>query len=192
MRSRVCVFCGSSTGNDPSYAASARVLGRLLASRGLTLVYGGSHLGLMGELADACLANRGVVIGVVPQLLVNKEVAHRGLTELRVVASMHERKAVMAGLADVFVALPGGYGTLDELCEVLTWNQIGLQHKPTGLLNVNGYYDGLLALLDQAVRSGLLRQEHREMLHSGTDVEALLDEVLQAEVPERSKWADRP
>ncbi len=151
----VCVFCGSSFGASPVYATAARALGSLLAARGSTLVYGGSRVGLMGAVADAALAAGGKVIGVIPQSLVLKEVAHSGLTELRVVDSMHERKAMMADLSGGFIALPRGFGTFEEFCEVLTWAQLGLHRKPCALLNVNGYFDDLLRLFDHGV------EEHR-------------------------------
>src|ERR1051326_9078958 len=141
---RVCVFCGSRPGTRPVYAAVARAMGRSLASRGIGLVYGGGCVGLMGELADTIMANGGEVIGVIPRALVSREVAHRGITELMIVRSMHDRKSRMADLADGFIALPGGYGTFEEFCEVLTWAQLGLHRKPCGVLNVEGYYNSLL------------------------------------------------
>ena len=177
MLKRICVFCGSSAGVHSLYAEAAQAVGRLLCRRGIELVYGGGNVGLMGVLADACLAGGSQVIGVIPQALVEGEVAHLGLTELRVVKSMHERKAVMAELSDAFVALPGGYGTWEELFEMLTWTQLGLQRKPCGLLNVNGYYDPLLELADQAVSEGFLRGANRELLLSDDDAERLLDRL---------------
>jgi uncharacterized protein (TIGR00730 family) len=174
MRS-ICVFCGSSAGRRPAYAAAARELASQLARQGLTLVYGGGNIGLMGLLADAMLAAGGRVIGVIPQGLVVREVAHHGVTELHVVGSMHERKALMAELSDAFVALPGGIGTLEELCEVLTWGQLGIHSKPVGLFNVDGYFDPLIALLDHAVAEGFMQANHRRMLLADTDVAALLD-----------------
>src|SRR6185295_7532799 len=150
---RVCVFCGSSPGADPGFGAIAERLGTVLAARELCLVYGGASVGLMGRLADAALAAGGEVIGVIPRSLVDLEVAHGGLSDLRVVTTMHERKAVMADLADAFIALPGGIGTLDELFEVLTWAQLGLHSKPIGLLDHNRYFRPLLDFLDQAVTS---------------------------------------
>jgi uncharacterized protein (TIGR00730 family) len=159
------------------YTEAARAVGRLLCRRGVELVYGGGNVGLMGVLADACLAEGGRVIGVIPQALVDKEVAHQGLTELRVVSSMHERKAAMAELSDAFAALPGGYGTWEELFEMLTWTQLGIQRKPCGLLNVNGYYDPLLELADQAVSEGFLREVNRELLLSDDEPERLLDRL---------------
>lgn len=177
MLKRICVFCGSSSGVNALYTEAAQAVGRLLCRRGVELVYGGGNVGLMGVLADACLAEGGRVIGVIPQALVDREVAHRGLTELRVVSSMHERKAVMAELSDAFAALPGGYGTWEELFEMLTWTQLGIQRKPCGLLNVNGYYDPLLELADQAVSEGFLREVNRELLLSDDEPERLLDRL---------------
>jgi len=188
---RVCVFCGSSLGTQPAYAQAADDLGRLLAERGLDLVYGGGNLGLMGRIADACLRQGGRVIGVMPRALVEKEVAHTGLTEFRVVESMHERKALMADLADAFVALPGGYGTWDELCEVLTWSQLGLQRKACAVLNVSGYYDPLLAMADRAVQEGFLRSVHRELLLAETDPAPLLDRLADYTAPVVDKWIGR-
>jgi uncharacterized protein (TIGR00730 family) len=172
---RICVYAGSNPGADPAYAEAAADLARLLARRGIGVVYGGAHRGLMGILADAALEAGGEVIGVMPQALVDREIAHTGLTELHVVASMHERKALMAELADGFVALPGGAGTLEELIEIYTWSQLGLHAKPRGALNVNGYYDALAALLDHAVQEGFLREQHRGALHIAPTTEELLD-----------------
>jgi uncharacterized protein (TIGR00730 family) len=154
-------------------------LGELLAAQGLGLVYGGGHIGLMGVLADAVLQGGGDVIGVIPQSLVDKELAHAGLTELRVVATMHQRKALMADLADGFIALPGGFGTADELFEILTWAQLGLHAKPIGLVNVEGYFDQLLAWLDHMVQEQLVRPEHRRLLLHAKDADRLLELVLQ-------------
>jgi len=181
MLKRVGVFCGSSSGVNALYTEAARAVGRLLCRRGVELVYGGGNVGLMGVLADACLAEGGRVIGVIPQALVDKEVAHQGLTELRVVSSMHERKAAMAELSDAFAALPGGYGTWEELFEMLTWTQLGIQRKACGLLNVNGYYDPLLELADQAVSEGFLREANRELLLSDDEPERLLDRLSRLE-----------
>jgi uncharacterized protein (TIGR00730 family) len=163
MRS-VCVFCGSGFGKRQAYTDAAAELGRLFASAGVRLVYGGSHAGLMGVVADACLAARGEVVGVIPRSMVEREIAHLGLTELRIVGSMHKRKALMAELSDGFIAMPGGFGTFDELFEILTWRQIGIHNKPVGLLNVEGYFDPLLALADHAVDEGFLRAGHRSGL----------------------------
>ena len=191
MLQRICVFCGSSSGTREIYAESARVVGRLLGQRGIELVYGGGRVGLMGVVADACLAAGGRVTGVIPQLLVDKELAHHGLTELHVVQTMHERKALMADLAGAFLALPGGYGTWDELCEVLTWSQIGIQSKASALLNVNGYYDPLLAMADRAVSEGFLRAIGRELLLTDTDPARIIDRLQSYEAPVADNWMDR-
>jgi uncharacterized protein (TIGR00730 family) len=188
---RICVYSGSSSGARNEYADVARDLGRALADRGIGLVYGGAHVGLMGTLADSVLGAGGDVIGVIPQSLVDKEVAHSGLPDLRIVNSMHERKALMADLSDAFVALPGGWGTLEELFETVTWGQLGLHRKPCGLLNVAGYFDGLLAFVDHAVREGFLRQAHADALLVADSPAALLaafDEYRPASV---AKWIDR-
>jgi uncharacterized protein (TIGR00730 family) len=187
----VCVFCGSSPGASPYYLAAARALGAALARRGLGLVYGGASVGLMGAVADAALAAGGEVTGVIPGALEAKELAHRGLTRLEVVGSMHERKARMAELAGAFVALPGGMGTLEELAEILTWAQLGLHRKAVGVLDVAGYWRPLLAFLDHAVEERFLRDEHRRMLLSAEEPDALLD-ALAAYVPTvQEKWIDR-
>jgi uncharacterized protein (TIGR00730 family) len=159
----ICVFCGSAAGQRPEYAEAAADFGRLLAERGIRVVYGAGNVGLMGVLADAALAAGGQVIGVIPQMLVDRELAHPGI-DLRIVSSMHERKALMAELAEAFVALPGGLGTYEELCEVLTWGQLGIHAKPAGCLNVAGYFDPLLHMLDHAVAEGFLRPEQRKLL----------------------------
>jgi uncharacterized protein (TIGR00730 family) len=188
---RLCVFCGSSAGGRTIYADAAQRLGKAMAARGLAVVYGGGHIGLMGILADCVLDRGGSVIGVIPQSLVDKELAHEHLSELRVVLTMHQRKAQMADLADGFLALPGAFGTADELFEILTWAQLGLHAKPIGLLNVAGYFDPLLAWLDHAVREGFLRSAHRRLLLEKEDPERLLDRLEQyrpaGEVP---KWID--
>ncbi|MCU1352914.1 MAG: putative lysine decarboxylase [Acidimicrobiales bacterium] len=187
---RLCVFCGSSRGADPAYAAAARDLGEELVARDLGLVYGGGHVGLMGQVADAVMAAGGEVIGVIPQHLVDLEVGHTAITDLRVVSSMHERKKLMADLSGAFVALPGGVGTFEELFEMLTWTQLGIHAKPVGLLDVAGYYAPLLAFLDHAVQEGFIRPQHRSMLHHGTDPHLLLD-VLSGWQPDRvEKWVD--
>jgi uncharacterized protein (TIGR00730 family) len=173
----VCVFCGSAMGADPRFAACAAGLGALLASRGITLVYGGATVGLMGVVADAVLAGGGRVIGVIPRALAEKEIAHRGLTELSVVSTMHERKALMASKADAFVAMPGGLGTLDELFEITTWAQLGLHDKPVGVLDPSGYYDGLFAFLARAEADGLVRPTHRALLAREPDPARLLDRL---------------
>jgi uncharacterized protein (TIGR00730 family) len=188
---RVCVFTGSSPGAQPAYAEAAAELGRTLAGRGLELVYGGSHLGLMGVLADAVLTAGGRVQGVIPEGMVRREVAHEGLTQLHVVRSMHERKALMADLADAFVALPGGLGTLEELAEVLTWAQLGLHEKPCGLLDVAGYWEGLLAFLDHTVAERFVRPEHRALLIADRTPGSLLDRLATWQAPALEKWLDR-
>ncbi|MEQ1882658.1 MAG: TIGR00730 family Rossman fold protein [Burkholderiales bacterium] len=171
---RICVFCGSSSGARPGYATTARELGKLLAGRNIGLVYGGGSVGLMGILADATLAAGGEVIGVIPQSLADREVAHHGLTELRIVETMHERKAVMADLADAFIAMPGGFGTLDEFFEILTWAQLGIHAKPCGLLNVERYFDSLLEFLDHTVDERLLKPAHRQFILVENDAKELL------------------
>lgn len=178
MLRRICVFCGASSGNRPAYVAAAKRVGRELAERGIGLVYGGGNIGLMGTLADACLEAGGYVIGVIPQALVAKEVAHKRLSDLRIVASMHERKAMMAELSDAFIAMPGGFGTFEELFEVVTWAQLGLHVKPCALLNVDGYYDPLIALIDHAVKEDFITSTHRQLLLSGTDAHQLLDRLV--------------
>jgi uncharacterized protein (TIGR00730 family) len=188
---RVAVFTGSNPGSRPEYLEAARALGDTLARRGLTLVYGGARVGLMGALADAALAAGGPVTGVMPEALVAKEVAHAGLSELHVVRSMHERKALMADLADAFVAMPGGWGTLDELFEILTWAQLGLHRKPCAVLNVRGYFDPLLAFLDHSVREGFVRDEHRAMLLVAASAAELLDRLGEARPPVVEKWITR-
>jgi uncharacterized protein (TIGR00730 family) len=189
---RICVFCGSSFGSRPAYREAAETVGRLLCRRGIELVYGGGNVGLMGAMADACLDGGGRVIGVIPQALFDKEVAHLGLTELRVVNSMHERKALMADLSDAFLALPGGYGTWDEFCEVLTWSQLGIQRKACALLNVNGYYDPFLEFADRAVSEGFLKDVNRELMLSYDDPARLLDRLGSYSVPVVDKWIGRP
>jgi uncharacterized protein (TIGR00730 family) len=174
---RVCVFCGSSAGARPEYAAAARTFGQLLGERQIGLVYGGASVGLMRVLADATLAAGGEVIGVMPRAMVEREIAHTGLTDLRIVASMHERKATMAELSDAFVALPGGLGTLEELFEVWTWAQLGLHRKPVALLDVAEFYQPLAAFLDHAVNEHFIRIVNRSMLLTETDPGSLLDQL---------------
>jgi hypothetical protein len=185
---RVCVFCGSSAGIRPVYREAAVELGRTLARAGIGVVYGGSHVGLMGAVADAAIAAGGHVIGVIPESMAAREIAHRGLPDLRVVATMHERKALMADLSDAFVALPGGFGTLDEFCEALTWSQLGIHKKPCGLLNLEGYYDPLLALFDHAVREGLLKPENRALVLADGRVAGLLGRLAEWDAPVVDKW----
>lgn len=189
--SSCCVFCGSSPGARPAYREAARQLGEELARRGIRLVYGGASVGLMGELADAVLDGGGDVVGVIPEPLVAMEVAHQGLPELRVVASMHARKSVMAELADAFVSLPGGLGTLEEMLEILTWAQLGSHRKPCGVLNVAGYFDPLLALLDHAVEERFLKPVHRELLLVAETADRLLDRFASWRPVPVDKWLDR-
>jgi uncharacterized protein (TIGR00730 family) len=188
---RVCVFSGSSPGAHPDYLRAAQELGRALADQDVGLVYGGASVGLMGALADAMLDAGGEATGVIPQALVEREIAHPGLSDLRVVGSMHERKALMAELADGFVALPGGMGTLEELFEVYTWTQLGLHSKPLGLLDVRSYFVKLVAFLDHAVEERFLTVEHREMLVVEQRAEALLEAFRRWRPPLRTKWIDR-
>ena len=189
----ICVFCGSNAGNQPIYRSEAEKLGRLLAARGIELVYGGGNVGLMGAVADACLEAGGTVVGVIPQALMGKEVAgrpvdHRTLTRLEVVDSMHTRKARMAELAEGFIALPGGFGTFEEFCEILTWGQLGFHAKPMGLLNVNGFYDPLLAMFYRAVADGFLRLQNRAMALADSDIEGLLAAMAAYRAEPVSKW----
>ena len=184
----VCVFCGSNAGSSPVYADAARALVDELARRGMGLVYGGGRVGLMGVIADAGLAAGIPVIGVIPESLLALEVGHRGLSDLRVVRTMHERKALMAELADGFIALPGGYGTLDEFCEVLTWGQLGLHRKPCAALNVNRYFDPLIALLDHAVAERFLSRAHRRLVLMGGEPAPLIDAMLAYQPIDTTKW----
>src|SRR5579872_2712912 len=191
---RICVFCGSSAGRRPEYREAAVQLAKELARRGIGVVYGGGNVGLMGALADAVLASRGEVIGVIPEQLMAREVGHKGLTQLHVVRSMHERKARMVDLADAFVALPGGFGTFEEFCEVLTWAQLGMHRKPCGVLNVAGYYDSLLALFDHARAEGFVRPAHRDLVLEESDPERLLDRLAAWQPPGPArveKWIER-
>ena len=187
---RVCLYAGSNPGTDPAYADAARELATLLAERGIGVVYGGGKVGLMGVIADTALAAGGEVIGVMPQALIDREIGHRGLTELKVVGSMHERKALMAELADAFAAVPGGIGTLEELIEVYTWSQLGIHDKACGVLNVDGYYDGLVTWLDDAVAAGFLRPQHRAVLSVAEDPAELLDRLAAFEPPRVGKWLE--
>lgn len=185
---RICVFCGSSSGNRPDYLEAANQLGTALAKAGIGLVYGGAQVGLMGEVANAALAAGGEVIGVIPKALVDRELAHEGLTELKVVGSMHERKAMMAELSDGFIALPGGVGTFEELFEVWTWAQLGHHRKPCAVFNVNGYYDKLIDFLDHCVEQGFFKPVYRDMLIVEPSVESLLQAVSDYQPPSVVKW----
>ena len=184
----LCVFCGSSAGRRPEYREAAADLGRLLAEQQITVVYGGAAVGLMGIVADACLLAGGKVVGVIPQGLVDREIAHRGLTELRVVRTMHERKALMADLSDAFIALPGGLGTFEEFFEIATWNLLGIQQKPCGLVNVENYYSGLLQQADDAVAEGFLRAEHRAMIVADAQPAAVLERLRLWRPSALPKW----
>ncbi|HCU97445.1 MAG TPA: TIGR00730 family Rossman fold protein [Actinobacteria bacterium] len=186
----VCVFCGSNPGRRPEYLAGAAGLARLLAGRGIGIVYGGAHVGTMGALADAALAAGGEVTGVIPRHLVEAEVAHEGLSKLHVVSSMHDRKALMAQLSDAFIALPGGLGTLEEFAEVTTWSQLGLHAKPTGLLNLLGYFDDLLRFLDHGVAERFIRPTHRDLVICQPEPAALLAALEEWQAPAGHKWMD--
>jgi uncharacterized protein (TIGR00730 family) len=175
---RVCVFCGSRPGDDPAYLAAAREIGAALARRGIGVVYGGGHVGCMGALADATLEAGGEVIGVIPRMLAEREVAHEGVTDLHVVESMHDRKALMASLSDAFVALPGGFGTLEELFEVVTWRQLGYHRKPIAVLNARGYFNALLRFCDDAVAAGFVDGAERDALLRFTELEPLLERLF--------------
>ncbi len=188
---RICVFCGASNGTDPLYLERARQVGRTLARRGIALVYGGGSVGLMGAVADAALAAGGEAIGVIPKALQFRERVHANLTSLHVVASMHERKAKMAELAEAFIALPGGMGTLEEFAEILTWAQLGFHSRPCGLLDVAGFYKPLIAFFDQAVAKGFIRREDRDLVLVEEEPDALIERFLSWKAPALEKWIDR-
>ncbi|HWX54419.1 MAG TPA: TIGR00730 family Rossman fold protein [Verrucomicrobiae bacterium] len=188
---KVCVFCGSTPGARPAYAEAAQRLGRLLAERKISMVFGGGRVGLMGIAADAVLSQGGEVIGVIPDSLERREIGHHGVTKLHVVESMHQRKALMADLSDAFIALPGGYGTLEEFAEIVTWSQLGIQSKPCGLLNVDGYWNGLLEFLDHAVTEQFLRPENRKLVLVAETPEQMLERISAWKPPEHiEKWLD--
>jgi len=188
---RICVFCGTNPGTRPEYGAAARQLGKVLAEQGIELVYGGASVGIMGELADSVHEHGGHVTGIIPQQLVQKEAAHRGIPNLIVVASMHQRKSQMADMSDGFIALPGGIGTLEGLFEILTWAQLGIHAKPSGILNVEGYFDGLTGFLDHAVREGFLTEEHRRAIIVESDSVQLLRRMHAYAPPEGEKFMGR-
>jgi uncharacterized protein (TIGR00730 family) len=188
---RLCVYCGSRPGSQPAYTEAAKNLARALVNRKIEVVYGGASVGTMGVLANTVLAEGGHVIGIIPQAVLGREVVHRGLSELRVVTSMHERKALMAELSDGFIALPGGLGTLDEVFEILTWGQLGLHQKPCGLLNIRDYYRGLVDFLDHAVSERFITEVHRAMLLVEEEPEQLLDHFERYKAPAVAKWVDR-
>lgn len=185
---RICVFCGSKVGSDPQYRRAAEELGRLLVERGQGLVFGGGSIGLMGLLADAVLDGGGEVIGVIPQKLATKELRHTGVSDMRVVPDMHARKALMAQLADAFIALPGGFGTLEELLEVVTWAQLGFHAKTIGLLSVGGYFDPLVRLIDHAVEEGFIQAKHRQLIVVDNSPDALLRSMERHRMPAVRKW----
>jgi uncharacterized protein (TIGR00730 family) len=188
---RLCIFSGSNSGNRPAYLDAARQLGAGLAKAGIGVVYGGASVGLMGAMANAALEQGGEVIGIIPQSLVDKEISHTGLADLRIVGSMHERKAMMSQLSDGFVALPGGLGTLEELFEVWTWAQLGHHQKPCAVLNVEGFYQGLLSFLDQVVDEAFIKKQHRDMLVVASGVEELLAAIRDYRPPQTTKWIGR-
>jgi uncharacterized protein (TIGR00730 family) len=187
---RICVFCGSSSGADPAYSSAAEELGKAMLEKGIGLVYGGARVGLMGRIAETVLSGGGEVIGVMPSALAEKEVAFQDLPDLRIVGSMHERKALMADLSDGFIALPGGLGTLEELLEILTWAQLGMHDHPCGVLNVRGYFDHLAAFLDHAVSQEFILPEHRAMIHFHQDAESLLSAFQNYRAPkiDKARW----
>lgn len=186
----ICLFCGASPGANPIYREAARQFGTILAETHIRLIYGGGSVGLMGVAADACLAAGGEVVGVIPRLLMEKEVGHKGLTTLHVVETMHERKALMTDLSDGFIALPGGYGTLDELFESLTWLQLAYHTKPIGLYNVSGFYDKLISFLDHMRDEKFLRDLHRDSIQVDADLPTLIEKLRHAKAPETGKWLD--
>jgi uncharacterized protein (TIGR00730 family) len=185
---RICVYCGSREGDRPAYREAAETLGRLIATSGIGIVYGGASVGLMGTVADAAIDAGGEVIGIIPEALLARELGHQRLTELRVVASMHVRKAMMEQLSDGFIALPGGLGTFEELFEILTWSQLGFHDKPIGVLNVDGYYDGLLDFLDHAVAAGFVPRAQRHVLLDADEPNRLLAAMQEYRAPHRSRW----
>ncbi len=184
----ICVFCGSSEGNDAKIISESFLLGEKLANRKITLVYGAAKIGIMGEVAEGVLQNKGKVIGVIPEFLMLKEVVHRGLDDLIITANMHERKMKMQELSDGFITLPGGFGTLEELFEIITWSQLGLHQKPIGLLNINGFYDDLLALLKNMVHKNFLKRENYELLIVEEDIDLLLEKMKSFEPIQTKKW----
>lgn len=188
---RICVYCGSNSGNNPAHRTAAHALGAFLADAGIGLVYGGGHVGLMGAVADGALSKSGEVIGVIPQSLMEKELGHGGVTELRVVTSMHERKQMMVDLSDGFIALPGGFGTLDELFETLTWLQLSFHDKPVGLLNVGGFFDGLVDFIGHMSRNGFLKPEHAACMLVENDPVRLIERMETFRPPDLGKWIEK-
>ncbi len=185
---RICVFCGSKVGSSGLYCEAAQQLGRLMVGRGLGLVYGGGSVGLMGVIANTVLAAGGEVIGVIPEMLATKELLHEGVRQMHVMASMHSRKARMAELADAFIAMPGGFGTFEELLEMITWSQLGIHRKPVGLLNVAGYYDSLIQFVDHAIAEGFIKEKHRQLIVIADEPAPLLDLILSHKPPAEPKF----
>lgn len=188
---RICVFCGSNSGIDPVFLETAEKVGKFLARENIELVFGGGRVGLMGKVADTVLANGGRVIGAIPEALAIKEVAHQGLTELHIVDSMHERKALMAELADGFIALPGGFGTFEEFCEIITWAQLGIHQKPCALLNVGGFYDHLIAQFEISANQNFIHEEHRPLVLVESEIEKLYELMKNYRPPVLEKWIDK-
>jgi len=188
---RVCVFCGSNVGSDPAYRQAADQIGREIARRGWELVYGGGSVGLMGAVADAVLAAGGIVTGVIPQMLATKELLHTGATKMHIAPTMHARKAQMEELADAFIALPGGFGTFEELLEIITWAQLGIHAKPIGLVNTRGFYDGLTCFFDQAIAEGFIKHKHRELIVAAESPSELCNLLERHEMPRVKKWINR-
>lgn len=188
---RICVFCGSNPGFDPLYLETAEKVGKFLAAENIELVFGGGRVGLMGKIADTVMANGGKVIGIIPHALADREVAHQGLTELRIVSSMHERKALMAELSDGFIALPGGVGTFEEFCEIVTWAQLGIHTKPCALMNVGGFYDAFIAMFDHSMNQGFIRPQHRALVLVESEIEKLYELMKNYRPPIIEKWLDK-
>ena len=188
---KVCVYCGSNYGNDPIFENAAKLLGKEISKNGLGLVFGGGNVGLMKVIADTVLENGQEVIGVIPESLADLEIAHTGITKLHVVKSMHDRKALMADLSNIFIAMPGGFGTFEEILEVLTWTQLGIHEKPCGILNVNGFYDQLLQFFDEVTKEGFIKSTHRSMLVCESDPEQLLQKLLSTKIKYTPKWVDK-
>ncbi|TPE45201.1 LOG family protein [Pontibacter mangrovi] len=186
----IAVFCGANAGNNPMYAEAATKLGQLMAAQSMRLVFGGGKVGLMGTIADAILAKGGEAVGVIPQSLIDREVAHTGLTEQHVVKTMHERKALMAAKSDAFIAMPGGFGTLDEVNEIITWNQLGIIKKPVAFYNVNGYYDKFMSFLSDCVQEGLIKPEYKNSLIVESDAEVLLQKLTKYAAAVSEDWVD--
>lgn len=188
---RICVFCGSNAGGDPIFLETAGKVGEFLANENVEIVYGGGRVGLMGKVADSALANGGKVIGAIPAALDRKEIAHQGLTKIHIVESMHERKALMAELADGFIALPGGFGTFEEFCEIVTWAQLGIHQKPCALLNINGFYDDMIAMFDHSTANNFISREHRELVIVENNIEKLYEKMKNFRPPVTEKWLDK-